>query len=88
MLIKALELADGSRRKELESWLQAVNPSPEEKIHAVTTLYNELGVRELCEERMRTCYQEGLACLDAIGLPAERKEVLGDFLQSLMVRTL
>lgn len=88
MLIKALELADGKQRETLIGWLQALDPVREEKIRAVTALYDELGVRELCEERMRAYYQEGLECLEKIGLPSEKKDVLRGFLQSLMVRAL
>ena len=42
MLIKALERAGEKQRKELKQWLDAEAYKPDEKINAVTTLYNEL----------------------------------------------
>ena len=45
MLIKALERAGERQRKELKQWLDAEAYKPDEKINAVTTLYNELNIR-------------------------------------------
>ena len=49
MLINAFNKADEAQRKELEKWVNAVNPDPQQKIAAVTTLYNNIGVNRLAE---------------------------------------
>ena len=86
MLITALQQADDAQRAELEGWLSATNCEPAEKIAAVTRLYNQVGVGERCMERVEAYYNEGLAVLDSVALPAERKQVLKEFACSLMNR--
>ena len=86
MLITALQQADDAQRAELEGWISATNYEPAEKIAAVTHLYNKVGVGERCMERVEAYYNEGLAVLDSVALPAERKQVLKAFACSLMNR--
>ena len=86
MLITALQQADDAQRAELEGWLSATNCEPAEKIAAVTRLYNKVGVGERCMERVEAYYNEGLAVLDSVALPAERKQVLKEFACNLMNR--
>ena len=86
MLITALEEADDVQRKALEGWLAAVDYVPAEKIAAVTALYNIIGVGKRCEEKIEALYSEGLAVLDSVFLPEERKVALKEFACSLMGR--
>lgn len=86
MLITALEQADEDQRKELEHWLTATDYEPAEKIAAVTALYNNIGVGQRCEERIEAYYSEGLAILDSVALPEERKSLLKEFACSWMNR--
>jgi len=79
MLINALRLADGPQREALEKWLATEVATPEaarEKIAAVTALYNEIGVRQLAEERIQAYFDAAFVNLDAVALPNERKENL------------
>ena len=86
MLITALEEADDVQRKALEGWLAAVDYVSAEKIAAVTALYNIIGVGKRCEEKIEALYSEGLAVLDSVSLPEERKVALKEFACSLMGR--
>ena len=86
MLITALEQADEDQRKELERWLTATDFIPAEKISAVTALYNNIGVGKRCEEMVEAYYSDGLALLESIAIPEERKQALKDFACSLMNR--
>ena len=86
MLITALELADASQREELERWLNAMDYVPAEKISAVTAIYNNIGIGKRCEEMVETYYSDGLAVLESISIPEERKQALKDFACSLMNR--
>ena len=52
MLIKAFEHADEEQLTRLNAWVDAVAFNPEEKVAAVTELYNRIGVKELCEKKM------------------------------------
>ena len=86
MLITALELADDNQRQELTRWLTAADYVPAEKISAVTRIYNEVGVDKRCQTIVEDLYKQGLAILDGVALPAERKQELQNFVCGLMGR--
>ncbi len=88
MLINAFRLADAEQRNELETWVQKKEGFyvPEEKIAAVTRLYDKIGIRELCDEKIRFYFEEARKVLDEVGLPEERKALLWDMAQSLLNR--
>ena len=86
MLITALERADAHNKAELERYLSMQTFDPKEKISAVTAIYNAVGVREICEERISSLFAEALACLDAVELPENLKTVLRSFVCGLMGR--
>ena len=86
MLITALELADDNQRQELTRWLTATDYVPAEKISAVTRIYNEVGVDKRCQTIVEDLYKQGLAILDGVALPAERKQELQNFVCGLMGR--
>lgn len=86
MLINALRLANEEQRAELQRWIDAENPVPEDKIKAVTALYNEIGVPELAQNLMDTYYKEAMGYLSEVKLPEERKTVLAEIAKRLMNR--
>lgn len=87
MLITALALADEAQREELEHWLSMSDEGQsEEKIAAVTRLYNNIGIGPLCMEKVDAYYKEGLEALDAVALPEEKKDELRSFACRLMNR--
>ncbi|MCD8078893.1 MAG: polyprenyl synthetase family protein [Bacteroides sp.] len=87
LLIKALERADAFQRESLQHWMKK-ECDPQIKIEAVTKLYNELHVRQVCEERIDKLYQEALSCLERVGVSSERKEELRGLVKQLMDREL
>lgn len=86
MLINAFNKADEAQRKELEKWVNAVNPDPQQKIAAVTTLYNNIGVDRLAEERIRYYFEQSRRYLDAVQMPEERKQELKAYTDKMMRR--
>ena len=89
MLINALRLADSTQGEELRKWLATAAVTPEEastKISAVTALYNQIGVRQLAEARIREYFDKAFEALDAVALPADRKAPLRDLALSLFGR--
>ena len=86
MLINAQQRSNGQQREELNRWLSASTFDREEKISAVTTIYNQLGIRQLCEERINDYFMESQHCLDALPLPEEKKEQLRQYTHLLMKR--
>ena len=77
MLINALALADERQRIILQNWLLMPNPDPQEKIAAVTEIYNEIGINDLATEKIRFYFNESLKELDRYASRCEGYELLG-----------
>lgn len=86
LLIQALNHATPYQRHQLEEWLQRTDAEPEEKITAVTRLYNEIGVRDMTEKRISHYFDTALKHLDKVNLPTSRKQPLRDLALSLLNR--
>ncbi len=86
MLINALAMADERQRNILQNWLLMPNPDPQEKIAAVTEIYNEIGINDLATEKIRFYFNESLKELDAVAIPDERKVELLAYTKELMKR--
>lgn len=86
LLINALNRADQPLRSQLLSWLQTSQVQAESKIAAVTGIYNQLNIADLCRETIDQFYAEAHACLDQLSVSEERKAVLWDFAESLLGR--
>ena len=86
MLITAFNQANAEQRAELEKWINKSDFDTEEKIAAVTRLYNEIGVDKLAKEKMDFYYEQGKKFLDAVKLPNERKEALAAYAAEMMKR--
>ena len=86
MLINALQLADDRQRAELERWIGMKEFDRTEKIAAVTAIYDEIGIRRLCEEKINSCFAESGKYLDMVGVADERKESLRRFTAGMMKR--
>ena len=86
MLINALAMADERQRIILQNWLLMPNPDPQEKIAAVTEIYNEIGINDLATEKIRFYFNESLKELDAVAIPDERKVELLAYTKELMKR--
>lgn len=86
LLIKALELAEGSKAAGLQQWLSDGQAGSPEKVTAVTAIYNCLFVREHAEEAMQTYASKAFEALDSIALPEINKQHLRGFADSLLVR--
>ena len=86
MLIQALRSAKGNQLNELNDWIEAEQPNPQEKIAAVTRIYNATGVKQMCEEQIALYTRKGLESLERVALPAEMKEQLSQLMLGLIDR--
>lgn len=86
LLIKALEGADARQREELETWINATDYVPEEKVAAVTALYNAIGVRQICCDLVNAYFEEARLLLEQVNLPAGKKAVLWQYALGLLGR--
>lgn len=86
LLIKAKELAIQNKSAELAQWLDGKSYDPAEKIKAITTIYDSLGVRKLAEIQMEEFVIMALAALEKIPAKNDTKALLKSFAESLLVR--
>ncbi len=86
MLINAVNRANASQREELMRWINATAFDRNEKVAAVTRLYDEIGIRQLCEKKMESCYQLGLQHLAKVSVSDERKAILKAYAAAMMKR--
>ncbi|MBL7850594.1 MAG: polyprenyl synthetase family protein [Cyclobacteriaceae bacterium] len=68
LLIQALKRARGPQAKELSRWLSAKKFDTRKKVAAVTAIYDQLGVREITEERIRTYIRKAYQSLDQLSV--------------------
>jgi len=86
LVIQALESASGTQKEGLLAWLKEEKFDPEEKIKAVTVIFDALNVKEVTEKRIRDYYQQALANLENLNISEERKTELYNFASFLMNR--
>lgn len=86
LLIKALEKANAEQHVQLVDWLNRPAFDKEEKVTAVTQLYDDLGIRGLTETAMNGYFQQGLAQLEQIAVADARKAPLQTFIEYLIHR--
>ncbi|WP_411272899.1 polyprenyl synthetase family protein [Daejeonella sp.] len=86
LLIKAKELTAQNQSSELAWWLDGKTHDPIEKINAITSIYDSLGVRKLAERQMEEFVLRALAALDEISAKNDTKILLKNFAESLLVR--
>ncbi len=88
MLITAFAHAGEEDKKELLGWIEAKDFVPSEKIKAVTSIYDKVGIAALCREKINAYYEEGLRLLDEVSVEPVLKENLRGFVCGLMNRKL
>lgn len=86
LLISALEIAKGEILQNLQNWLEKTSFNPQEKISAITQIYNELGVDKLCREKIEFYHEKALKNLSEIKISAKNQEVFKKIVNMLMFR--
>ena len=86
MLINAFNRANTHQREELIRWTTAKEFDKQEKILAVTQLYNEMNIDRLAQEKIACFFEQSRGYLDAVQVPEERKAYLREFAGRMMKR--
>lgn len=86
MLIKAFEHANDEQLRQLNAWVDAEAFDPAEKIAAVTDLYNQIGIKELCEKKMADFSERAMENIIAVNVADEKKKELERLMKDLMHR--
>lgn len=86
LLIKALEMAQGSQKEALQHWLGAQEFDKQEKVNAVKTIYDQLNIRALTEAKMNEYFEAGFACLQQLPVAASQMQHIRQFAEQLIQR--
>lgn len=81
MLINAFNKANAAQREELTRWVSARDFDRNEKVDAVTRLYNEIGIDQLAQDKIAYYFAQSKKYLDAVNVPEEKKEELRKYAQ-------
>lgn len=86
MLINAVNRANVRQRQELEQWIAAKEFNRQEKVAAVTRLYDEIGIRELCEQKINYYFEQASQTLSQINVTDEKKQFIRSYMDELLHR--
>ncbi|PCJ27620.1 MAG: isoprenyl synthetase [Flavobacteriales bacterium] len=86
LLLKAQELATGKTKKDLDFCLSSSVLDDKSKVEKVTTLFNELNIKQLATDEMNLFYNTAISHLDSINTLTEKKQVFENFAKNLMSR--
>lgn len=84
LLINAL--ADKPTRDKLTYWIEKEKYDEEEKIKAVTAIYDSLCLKQKSEVLINDYYEKSIDCLRKVNVAEERKKVLLELAESLKFR--
>jgi geranylgeranyl diphosphate synthase type II len=86
MLINAYNRADEKQRAELIRWVEAPTFNRDVKVAAVTRLYDEIGIRQLCEEKINYYFEQAAQYLSKVKVAEGRKQALRQYMDELLHR--
>lgn len=73
-------------KSEMQSWINRKTYNEEEKIKAVTALYDKLQLKKMSEEMIESYYAKGIADLDKVQIDENRKTELKKLAENLLTR--
>ena len=86
MLINAVNRANTTQRAELMRWIEAREFNREEKVEAVTRVYDEIGIRQLCEAKINSYFDEAHRYLNMVSVSDDRKQHLRQYMNEMLKR--
>ena len=87
LMLTALEQANQEQLQTILGWRNSTEAGiAEEKVHAITAVYDQLSIRKQTEQKIDFYFQQALSHLDAVQVPAERKAALHGLALQLMER--
>ena len=86
LLVKALERAEGSQKKELHNWLHLKEFDEQKKIDAITNLYDQLAVQKITEQKIYELHEASFQHLHRLSGETARREALYTVIKRLISR--
>ncbi|HRI77993.1 MAG TPA: polyprenyl synthetase family protein [Cyclobacteriaceae bacterium] len=85
LLIKAMEKSKGRELAELKRWISAKKFDPRKKVAAVKTMYSNLGIKELTEQKIQSCFVKAFEGINQLSVRG-KTEALVRYAHDLMDR--
>ena len=86
MLINAINMAEGELKESLVKWIDAKVFDREEKVKAVTRIYDKLGIGKLAQAKINEYFAMATDCLASVSVADERKQELLSYTRRMMGR--
>ncbi len=86
LLIKALERANAKQSGELARWLSEKKFKKREKVVAVKSLYDSMGIPLLTEKKVNHYFKKGFHTLGSLSCSTDRQKALIQFTEALIAR--
>jgi geranylgeranyl diphosphate synthase type II len=86
LVLKTLEVASDTDRRELQHWMQTGADMPETKVAAVRAIFDRNGIPDLIDAEKRHFQAEAFRRLDAVSAPENRKQTLRQIVTDLLER--
>lgn len=86
LLINALEKASQKDKTALMSWIEKTDFNPKEKIDAVTSLYQSIGVKTIAEEKVNEYFNKAMCILNDLNLQDGVKLPLQNLAHKMLTR--
>jgi geranylgeranyl diphosphate synthase, type II len=86
LMLKALEISDDNTKIFIHDWINKSEFDADEKIQAITDVYNKLEIRKITEGYIDGFYQTALTVFEEIDLTTERKSELLQLANLIMSR--
>jgi geranylgeranyl diphosphate synthase type II len=86
LLIYALRNATEEQHSELLNWIKKTDYKPEDKIAAVTEIYNQIGVKNRAEEKVDMYFLKAIEILDGIKLQDVVKQAIRELAGEMLTR--
>jgi geranylgeranyl diphosphate synthase type II len=86
MLINAYQRANAEQKAELDKWMKTTDCDANEKIAAVTHIYNIVGISQLVQQKIEKLFSQALACLEKVKVDSQKKTELRHFADKLLGR--
>lgn len=86
LLIKAFELANEQQKQALTAWVKKKEFDKEEKVKAVTALYDEIGIKALTEQKITAYFDKAYQGLNNLSVDEKAKAPMYEFLNALAER--
>lgn len=83
LLLSALEMANAEQKQTIQA---ASDLPPEDKVTAVMSIFNELGIKDCTQQKMNSYYTQASNLLDSLAVDSHRKASLCGILDLLAVR--